>query len=98
MQRTRGCTYQSPLDSVRAEPALLPAAAEAKEAGAIVVVESCGRSDGGVEALRFVMVECGKLIGGSCERSKVMSSCKLTRAERARGVALESSSTGERER
>jgi hypothetical protein len=34
-----GRTYHSPLESVRAEPALLPAAAEAKEAGAIVVVE-----------------------------------------------------------
>lgn len=34
----KGCTYHSPLESVRAEPALLPAAAEAKEAGAIVVV------------------------------------------------------------
>jgi hypothetical protein len=40
------CTYHSPLESVRAEPALLPAAAEAKEAGAIVVVECCGRYDG----------------------------------------------------
>jgi hypothetical protein len=41
-----GRTYHSPLESVRAEPALLPAAAEAKEAGAIVVVECCGRYDG----------------------------------------------------
>lgn len=39
-------TYHSPLDSIRAEPALLPAAAEAKEAGAIVVVKGCGRYDG----------------------------------------------------
>ena len=48
-----GGTYHSPLGSVRAEPALLPAAAEAKEAGAIVVVRSCERYDGGVEASGF---------------------------------------------
>lgn len=36
---------------------MLPAAAEAKEAGAIVVVGGCGRYDGGVEALGFVVVE-----------------------------------------
>jgi hypothetical protein len=58
----RGYTYHSALESVRAEPALLPAAAEAKEAGAIVVVEICERYDGGVEAFSFVVVECGKLI------------------------------------
>ena len=93
----RGCTYHSALESVRVEPVLLPAAAEAKEVGAIVVVESCGRYDS-VEALSFVVVKCGKLIVGSCESSRMMSSCKLIRAERARRVALEGSGTGERER
>jgi hypothetical protein len=34
----RSSTYQSALDSARVEPALLAAAAEAKEVGAIVVV------------------------------------------------------------
>jgi hypothetical protein len=37
-ERINGGTYQSALDSGRAEVALLPAAAEAKDAGAIVVV------------------------------------------------------------
>ena len=46
----------------------------------------------------FVVVECGKLIGGSCESSRMMSSCKLIRAERVRRVALEGSGTGEWER
>lgn len=78
----RGCTYHSPLESVRAEPALLPAAAEAKEAGAIVVVKGCGRYDGVSRPFVFV-VESGKLIGGSCEWSRIMSSCELYWAERA---------------
>lgn len=38
-KKQEGYTYHSAVESVRAEPGLLPAAAEAKEAGAIVVVE-----------------------------------------------------------
>jgi hypothetical protein len=57
-------TYSSALDSARAGLALLPAAAEAKEGGAIVVVlwleeeVAVGRIDA-FEGQRFWYAECG---------------------------------------
>jgi hypothetical protein len=59
-----GTTYSSALDSARAGLALLPAAAEAKEGGAIVVVlwleeeVAVGRIDA-FEGQRFWYAECG---------------------------------------
>jgi hypothetical protein len=61
-----GCTYHSPLGSVRAEPALLPAAAEAKEAGAIVVAGEAWKVRCGVEAVSFVLGGTRQTDGGSC--------------------------------
>ena len=62
----RGCTYHSPLGSVRAEPALLPAAAEAKEAGAIVVAGEAWKVRCDVEAVSFVLGGTRQTVRGSC--------------------------------
>lgn len=67
-------TYHSALDSARAELALLPAAAEAKEVGAIVVVVLAWEvAVGRIDAFEGHRTGCGTRISGrgSCGRAEI---------------------------